>query len=160
MNTARLINDRFNYEITEMGDKTHVKLIGSIDEDTDLTPLLKLKNSSVVFHFQEINSINSCGIRTWVNFIREFGGSIEFQECPPLIVRQMNMVPSFLGKARVDSVFVPYVCDGCDNEEMVLVSVEEYKKGTPVPETTPCNKCQSQDMEMDGNVKQYFAFSK
>ena len=161
MNTAKILNDHFSYDLTEREGFTHVNLMGSIDENTDLSQLLKLKNSPVVFHFKGITSVNSCGIRTWVNFIKEFSsGNVTFTECPPLVVRQMNMVPSFLGKATVESVFVPYVCDQCENEQSILVSISEYKKGTPLPETIPCEKCQSQEMELDGNVKQYFAFTK
>ncbi len=164
MNTAKAINptnDHFHFEMTEIQNATRVNLIGIIDEDTDFSTLLKLKNSPVIFNFKEVTSINSCGIRTWVNFIKELTGStLEFTECPPLIVRQMNMVPSFIGNATVNSVFVPYVCDGCDHEQNLLVSVTDYKKGGPIAETIQCENCKSEEMEMDGNAKQYFAFAK
>ena len=164
MSTAKainLINENFQFEITESGTGNHVNLIGIIDEDTDFSALLKLKTSPVVFNFKNITSINSCGIRTWVNFVKEFPeGNVTFIECPPLVVRQMNMVPSFMGKAKVESVFVPYVCDSCEHEQNKLVLVSEYKKGISIPETIQCEKCQSEEMEMDGNVKQYFSFAK
>lgn len=164
MNTAKVINptnENFRFEMTDSGNNTQVTLFGIIDEDTDFSALLKLKNSPVVFNFKNITSINSCGIRTWVNFIKEFSTAVvEFTECPPLVVRQMNMVPSFLGKAIVNSVFVPYICDSCDHEQSKLVSVADFKKGVPVPETIQCEKCNSDEMEIDGNVKQYFAFAK
>lgn len=164
MNTARAINltnENFQFEITQSDNKNHVNLIGIIDEDTDFSALLKLKDSQVIFNFKNITSINSCGIRTWVNFIKEFPeGTVEYTECPPLIVRQMNMVPSFLGKAKVNDVFVPYVCDSCDHEQSRLMSVEDFKKGISVPETIQCENCKSEEMEIDGNVKQYFAFAK
>lgn len=164
MNTAKkldIINNHFRFELTETDRVTHIKLIGIIDEDTDFSSLLNLKNSAIVFHFQEVTSINSCGIRTWVNFMKGLQGSaIEFAECPPLIVRQMNMVPSFSESANISTVFLPYVCNDCEHEQNILMSVSDYKKGVLIPETMKCGQCDSEEMELDGNAKQYFAFAK
>lgn len=161
MNTAKLINDQFSYEIVKNGDRTQVNLFGIIDEDCDFTPILKFKNSTLVFNFKGVNSVNSCGIRSWVNFIKLLGQNpIEFIECPPVIVRQINMVPSFLGKASPISVFVPYVCDDCEFEKNELVLIKDYKAGVPLPEKMKCENCNSPEMEINGNVKQYFAFAK
>jgi hypothetical protein len=86
---------------------------------------------------------------------------IAFEECPPLVVRQMNMVPSFVGHARVLSVFVPYVCDNCETEKMVLVNADHFAKGKlNIAETVPCDSCKKGEMELDGHPQQYFAFSK
>lgn len=161
MNTAELINDHFHFDVVENQGQCHIKLNGIIDENTNLTALLNYKGKHLVFNFKDVTSINSCGIRTWVNFMKELSGSnIEFVECPPVIVRQMNMVPSFLGSAKVTSVFVPYVCDSCEHEHYELFSIQDYKSGKSVLETMNCEKCSSEEMEMDGNVKQYFAFVK
>ncbi len=161
MNTAELLNDNFRFEISESSNKYHIKLIGIIDENADLSSLVSCKNKPIVFNFKEVSSVNSCGIRTWVNFMKELNNSsIEFVDCPPTIVRQMNMVPSFLGKANVISVYVPYVCDACEHEHQELTQIKDYKSGTPVAESLKCPNCSSEEMEIDGNVKQYFAFVK
>ena len=161
MNTAELMNDHFHFEVSEGKNQCQINLFGVIDENTDLSSFLKYKGQKLVFNFKEITSINSCGIRTWVNLMKELGSSpIEFMECPPLVVRQMNMVPSFLGSAKVVSVYVPYVCDSCEHEDNQLVKIDDYKSGTPVAESLTCKNCSSEEMEMDGNVKQYFAFVK
>jgi hypothetical protein len=161
MNTAELINDHFHFEVSTVDNKSAIKLIGIIDENTDFSSLLKLKGQNLSFNFKEISSINSCGIRTWVNFMKELAGTpIEFVECPPLIVRQMNMVPSFLGSATVKSVYLPYVCDECDHEHQQMISIQEYKSGVTIAQTITCKNCSSNEMELDGNVKQYFAFVK
>ena len=161
MNTARLINDQFNYEVVETEGRTLVNLFGIIDEDSEFTPLLKFKNSTLIFNFRGVTSVNSCGIRSWVNFLKLLSENpVEFIECPPVIVKQINMVPSFLGKASPISVFVPYVCDNCEFEKNQLVLVKDYKSGVPLPEKMHCEKCNSLEMEINGNVKQYFAFAK
>jgi DNA-directed RNA polymerase subunit RPC12/RpoP len=153
-------NESFQFELKELDKTTVVNLIGVIDEDSDFSPLLKIQNP-INFNFKKVTAINSCGIRSWVNFMKDCSSvNIEFSECPPLVVRQMNMVPSFIGKASVTSVYIPYVCDNCENEQNKLIQLSDFKKGTPVTETINCEKCGSTEMEIDGNVKQYFAFAK
>jgi hypothetical protein len=154
-------NDRLKIDIQSAGGKTKVALKGIIDEDTGFEALKKL-NTPLVINFQGVTSINSCGIRTWVNVIKDLSNlEITYEECPPLIVRQMNMVPSFLGHAKVTSAFVPYVCDDCDAETMTLVSADQFTAGNvSVPESMPCKACGKGEMEIDGNPKQYFAFAK
>ena len=84
-----------------------------------------------------------------------------FEDCPPLVVRQMNMVPSFLGKAKVLSVHVPYFCDNCEKEKLVLITKDKFAQGKGiVPETIPCEFCKKGDMELDGHPEQYFAFAR
>ncbi|MBM4303659.1 MAG: hypothetical protein FJ112_04970 [Deltaproteobacteria bacterium] len=161
MNTAELLNDHFRFEVSTAENRSHIKLIGIIDENADFSSLLKLKGQNISFDFKDVSSINSCGIRTWVNFMKELTGTpIEFVECPPLVVRQMNMVPSFLGSAVVTSVYIPYVCDECDHEQQQKISIQDYKSGLKIAQTITCEKCSSNTMELDGNVKQYFAFVK
>jgi hypothetical protein len=156
-----LPNEKFKFEATSSTGRKVVMLRGVIDEDTDFEPIKKL-GSPLVFNFKGVTSINSCGIRTWVNFLKELGKTeISYEECPPLIVRQLNMVPSFLGTARVLSVFVPYVCDNCETEKLMPVAADKFAKGTiNVPEAFTCDNCKKGEMELDGQREQYFAFAK
>lgn len=153
--------EKFKFEQVTKDDKRTVFLRGAIDEDTNFTPLIKL-GGNLVLNFKGITAINSCGIRSWVNFLKDLGEiEVTYEECPPLIVRQMNMVPSFLGKAHVSSVYVPYICDECENERIVLITEDKFKSGNvQVEETIVCDKCKKGEMEFDGQPKQYFAFSK
>ncbi len=154
-------DDKFRVETSTEGGRTRIALKGVIDEDTEFDSLKK-SGKSLVINFKGVTSINSCGIRTWVNFLKEMQGSeITYEECPPLIVRQMNMVPSFLGHAKVASVYVPYVCDDCEAEKLTMVTSDKYAGGNPnIPETMKCVSCGDGEMELDGNPKQYFAFAK
>lgn len=153
-----MINEKFKYEIGEGNLGNTVFLHGNIDEDTVFDDL-KGVDSPMVFNFRNVASINSCGIRNWVNFLKELEGrQIVYEECPPLIVRQMNMVPSFMGTAEVASVFVPYVCDNCDSEQFVLVQGDALKN--PLQETFQCTSCNQGEMELDGHPQQYLAFTK
>ncbi len=148
-------NDKFKFEQVIRGDSKVVLLRGIIDEDTTFEQLGKL-GSPIHFNFKGVTSINSCGVRSWVNFMKDISGlQVIYEECPPHIVRQLNMVPSFLGQAQVASVYIPYVCDDCDAETMVLAEASEFGK---VAETIPCESCKKGEMEFDGHPQQYFAF--
>lgn len=156
-----MINEKFKIETKAEGGVTKIYLKGVIDEDTEFEALKKA-GSNLVINFKGVTSINSCGIRTWVNFMKDLASAkIVYEECPPLIVRQMNMVPSFMSHAKVTSVYVPYVCDECESETMTLVTHDKFGNGNPsIPESMTCTSCKEGEMELDGNPKQYFAFAK
>lgn len=153
-----LPNEKFTFQIVKTGGRNVVLLSGQIDEDTSFEELSGVE-SPVVFNFKNLVGISSIGIRSWVNFLKGLAGKqVFYEECSPLVVRQMNMVPSFLGNAKVLSVFVPYVCDNCEQEKLVLVA--EDQMGKKIPEALPCESCKKGEMELDGHPQQYFAFAK
>ena len=152
-------NEKFKFEQVMRDGKKVVNLVGDIDEDTNLQPLLRL-GSPLTFNFAKVHSINSCGVRSWVNFLKELGNiAVYYVECPPLIVRQMNMVPSFVGHAQVLSVYAPFVCDNCDEEKLILVPQNQFEQLGDMNGGT-CEKCGKGEMELDGHPQQYTAFSK
>ncbi len=153
-----LPNEKFSFQVVKSGARNVVLLQGQIDEDTSFEGLNEVA-APLVFNFKNLTGISSIGIRTWVNFLKELGDKeIYYEECSPLIVRQMNMVPSFLGQAKVLSVFVPYVCENCEKEKLVLVKEDQF--GNNVTESFPCDACKQGEMELDGHPQQYFAFAK
>jgi hypothetical protein len=150
-------NEKFGFEQVMKEGQKIILLRGIIDEDVTFDALAKL-GSPLSFNFKGVTSINSCGVRTWVNFVKSIPEvEVTYEECPPLIVRQMNMVPSFVGHGKVKSVYVPYVCDACESESLALVHENEFAS---VAETMPCENCKKGEMEFDGRPEQYFAFSK
>lgn len=154
-------NEKFKLEQGLKEGRRTVLLKGVIDEDSDFSPILKLKGP-IVFNFRFVTAINSCGVRNWVNFLKQISDwEIYYEDCPPLVVRQLNMVPSFVGHAQVISVFGAYVCDVCDAEKMVLIQQERFKKGVVnIPEAIECESCKKGEMEFDGQPQQYFSFAR
>lgn len=151
--------DKFRLQKVEVDGKAQYRLEGIVDEDLDLSPL-KSVMGPLHLNLSGIKSINSLGIRGWVNFWKEIDNKeVYYLECPPIIVRQMSMIPSFTGNARVMSVFVPYVCDNCDTEKLVLISLPESSV-PEISESIPCTKCGAGEMELDANPKQYFSFKR
>ncbi len=156
-----ILNEKFKIEQAMKGSTKAIMLRGAIDEDAVFTPILKV-GGALIFNFRGVTSINSCGVRNWVNFLKELSDrEVYYEECPPLIVRQMNMVPSFVSHARVLSVFSAYVCDVCDHERLVLTKEDQFAKGKiNVQESMTCDSCKKGEMEFDGQPEQYFAFAK
>ena len=112
--------------IVQQDDGKIVSLIGVINEDSELSfknLFQELKDDKkITFNFSQVKSINSLGVRAWVSFLRslEDGKTILFSECTTDIIMQINMIPSFLGKASVSSFFVNYICEVCNKEEKKL----------------------------------------
>ena len=156
-----MINDKFKIE-TALKDKKRVFFLkGTIDEDTTFDAVLQ-GEGEIHLNFSGVTGINSLGIRTWVNFMKELAGKqVFYEECPPVIVRQMNMIPSFVGHAKVVSVFAPYVCEDCDQEKLVLINEQSLSQTeVELPKSFVCESCGKGEMELDGHPKQYFAFKR
>jgi len=137
---------------------------GPIDAEAEvhLSQLLPKLGPHVVFNFRNTASVNSCGVRSWINFMRELQKTprqIVFQECTSDIVLQINMIPSFKGSAAIQSVYGDYVCDACGFEDKVL-----FEAGKTLPASAdvelpskPCPDCGA-EMELAEIEEEYFAF--
>jgi len=154
-------NDKLTIEKITVDGKTQIVLKGVIDEDTDFEEIKK-ETGPIHLNLSGITGINSLGIRMWVNFWRELSSTpVYYIECPPVIVRQMSMIPSFSGHAHVMSVYAPYVCNDCEAERLVLISEDQLKTSPPnIPETISCSSCNNGEMELDGSPRQYFSFKR
>jgi len=153
--------EKFFIEKIMIEGKTQICLKGIIDEDSDFTEIKK-EPGPLHLNLSGITGINSLGIRMWVNFWRELSSTpIFYIECPPVIVRQMSMIPSFSGHAQVVSVYAPYVCNECEFEQQVLVSSSQLESNPPqIPDVIPCSQCKGGEMELDGSPRQYFSFKR
>lgn len=141
-----------------------IEYIGPIDADTEvhLEQLLTKIGSKVKFNLKQVESVNSCGVRSWINLMRELekaNCTVQLEECTSEIVMQMNMIPSFKGNAEIMSVYGSYVCDECGHEEDVL-----FTKGSNLPSGSnidlPPKECSScgAEMELEEVEEEYFAF--
>ena len=148
---------------TEEGEWQRTFFEGAINEDAENT-LHNLKQSlgpQCIFNFENVKSVNSCGVRAWINFLRDVqkDRKIQFEACTPEIVSQINMIPNFLGTAEIKSVYAEYSCENCGHQMMHL-----FKQGVDLPESTDvdfpemkCEKCGS-EMEMEEIEEEYFAW--
>jgi anti-anti-sigma regulatory factor len=156
------MNRKFHAAVHLKDDVTYVKLGGVIDEDNELGELTeKIPAGTVAIDLSEIDRINSCGVRDWVNWlgrVEKNGSRVVLVECSPSIVAQINLVNNFTGGGVVKSFFAPYFCPNCDREKVLLVEVAELGAGsaTKAP-TCRCDECDGV-MDFDDMEDSYFAF--
>ncbi len=155
------MNQKFQAAVHQRDEMTYVKLAGVIDEDNDLTELAeKIPGGTVVIDLSEIERINSCGVRDWVNWlgkIEKNGSKTVLVECSPAIVAQVNLVNNFTGGGVVKSFFAPYFCPNCDREKVLLVEAAELGAAPHKAPTCRCDECDGV-MDFDDMEDSYFAF--
>lgn len=149
---------KFAIEQVMNGQNRTLLFSGELDEMSRFDTIQDLQGTLVI-NFREVTSINSFGVRNWANFMATLAGrQVIYEECPPHIVRQLNRIPSFQAHARVESVFIRYICEKCQAEKMSLVSRKAFESKEQIPETMPCEICKEGEMEFDGQLDQYFSF--
>ena len=109
---------------------THAALSGTFSEDTDLGPLLEDLQGEVTLDLAEVRSINSCGVREWMRFIRAL--SARAADHPRALLsgvrdgdepdRQLHR------RAKVRSMMAPYLCAACNRAKVEQLSTAELKK--------------------------------
>jgi hypothetical protein len=151
-------------QITNRNGFDYVNYTGPINEEAEvhLMRLIETVGPKCVFNFRQVEYVNSCGVRAWINFIREFENNrtVIFEECTPEIVMQINMIPSFRGKAAIKSVYGSYSCDNCSHTQMQLFESGKNLPSSPEAEMSPvaCEQCGS-EMELEELEDEFFAFA-
>src|SRR5687767_16034107 len=149
-----------SWRIKERPGFTSVEFFGEIDENADFAELRRRLRGQVVFNLGEVRRINSCGVREWVNFVRDLPSVSElvFTHCSPAIVTQLNMIFNFRGSAKVRSFYAPYVCDSCGHEEGKLLDVQaQFPGGVGKVPDFACEQCGA-PMEFDDLPERYLSF--
>lgn len=135
-----------------------IELIGAIDEDADFKELLGLEQKTIVFDFDKVSMINSCGIREWIKFLEKLPEAIHivYKNCPQIIIEQINMVHGFFRKgASIESFYAPYYCEECGKEHKAPLKAEQVKnRKAPKIDCPVCGK----EMDFDAIEAQYFSF--
>ncbi len=159
--------ERHNMEMTftveKKGDREKISFVGDINEDAEvhLKSIVTSIGPKVTFNLRGVTSVNSCGVRAWINFMRdaERNRDIVFEECTPEIVSQINMIPNFRGSAHIKSVYAGYACDSCEIQQWKL-----FEEGRNMPasadagvEELKCPKC-GETMEMDEIEDEFFGW--
>lgn len=155
------MSQKFQAAVHHRDEVTYVKLSGVIDEDNELTDLSdKIPSGTAVIDLGEIERINSCGVRDWVNWLGKVernDTSVVLVECSPAIVAQINLVNNFTGNGMVKSFYVPYFCPECDEEKVLLVETADMGPPPHEPPTCRCDECDLV-MDFDDMPDSYFAF--
>lgn len=154
---------QISINIEKKADWERLLYSGPINEDTEvhLAPFVTSLGTNVLVNFRKVEFVNSCGVRAWINFLRELekNRKIVFEECTPEIVSQINMIPNFKGNAQVHSVYASYSCPSCGHQQWKL-----FERGKNLPNSSSdeipqpgCEKCKTQ-MEMEEFEEEFFAW--
>lgn len=144
-------------EVTDDGAERHVALRGAITEATDFARALEPGPRLVTIDLSSVDRVNSFGVREWIRFLKtlvDAGARVVLDRVSVPMVRQMNMIPQVRGGAEVRSVFAPYYCPACDDEQRIPLAAGSRS----APEHAPCPAC-SAEMEFDDVPDAYFAFA-
>jgi anti-anti-sigma regulatory factor len=156
------MTSRLGVDIQETDSVSFVTFAGVIDEDNQLSTIpTRVGQKLVVINAADIERINSCGVRDWVNMLGQLeqkGIKYYFIRCSPAIMAQVNLVNNFAGKGQILTFFAPYYCPPCDVDNMLLIETAEAQKEVPFrAPSCRCDQC-DQLMEFDDIESSYFAF--
>lgn len=157
------MGSKFSSELSSRDGVTTLKIAGVIDEDNELVNLeSKLGAGATVLDLAEIERINSCGVRDWVNWlgrVEKNGARLVFVNCSPAIVSQLNLVHNFTANGIVKNFYAPYFCPRCKKEKLLRLEARDLAKSAPVGKapTCRCDECDNV-MDFDEMEESYFAF--
>jgi hypothetical protein len=134
---------RLQVEHDVAGHEHRVELAGQLDERADLAPIAQKAAGRVVFDLAQVSFINSIGVREWVRLLRALGDKkveVVLRRCSEAMVHQMNMIVETVAHARVESFYVPYLCDACGAEASMCIDVDAHMPALRRMEA-PVQKC-------------------
>ena len=149
-------------ELAEPG-RLKVTLEGQLDEEARFDDAKINGEENVSIDLEKVKSINSCGIREWIKWIRTFSSSsnIELHNCPKVVVDQINMVAGFLPEnAEVKSFYVPFFSEESGDEKMILFEQGKQFDANGLKEIEEVKDDSGNEMEMDVIEAKYFKFLK
>ncbi|GEM_PF-483487 len=140
---------------------TYLKLKGILDEDNLLNNLLsQIQGRLLLIDMAEMERINSCGVRDWVNWLNQIqalGIAVILLKCSPVIVSQANMVANFASDAFIHSFYAPYIHPDTGEEQNVLLFTEEIRQNQPIKAPKIFNE-NGDELEFDEFEESFFAF--
>lgn len=140
-----------------------IKISGTLDEEAQF-PQLKLAANPTFLDLNGVTSVNSVGIRNWLNWITPLSqqGQLIFKNVPHCVVLQINMIEGFLPKtAQVESFYVPIYSEEKDEEAQILLEIGKDIQKSPTGAKVLVDVAKIKgggDWEFDVVEKTYFKF--
>jgi hypothetical protein len=133
------------YAIIDQPTEVNVGLTGDLDAHAPQTfneiAGRLATGKTVVFHCGRVASINSLGARAWINAMTQLGKrySIEYRECPLVMVEYTRVLPAFMPSGRITSAHAAFSCRICGLVETKVVAASGFNADTYG--TQRCAKC-------------------
>lgn len=137
-----------------------VTLSGTIDAEAADTLDLSGVEGVLAIDLEGVSRITSFGVREWIRLLAASGSRETYLlRCRPSFVSQLNMVEGFAARATTLSIFLPYVCESCDDEPELLLDLRDnwgvIENGEPP--ALACPACGA-PTEFDESASSYFSY--
>jgi hypothetical protein len=132
----------------------HATIIGKVDEHFDGLDILKAAAAAktVVLRLDGVRSISSLGVRALETFMQGLGDRQVFlDDISAALANQFSMIPNLLGRAKIRTAKLPFVCASCGNE---LLHSVPYIDGAGQTHAPACPSCKAK-MDFDGFSEEY-----
>jgi len=152
---------KLNFTQTKSNGTLSAKLDGEIIDgcaipDPDLSGV-----NQVELDLDGVRYLNSSGARLWLLWSGKLAGGrqkIFLNRVRPVFIRTLASIRDFLPKgAKLNSVYVPYFCESCNNNyDRLMVNGQDFTRSPNRRdlESHPCPKC-GQASEIDALVESY-----
>jgi hypothetical protein len=148
------------FEYKDAAGARHIALSGAIDDRAGLDRIAQLAAPVMVFDFEKVESINSFGIKGWVQLVRQLSGSkLTYERCPVVVIESINIVSTFAKGVRIASFYLPLSCRSCDIETPKLVTREAVSEDfiANINSQFTCGSCERK-LEFQDDESVYFEF--
>jgi anti-anti-sigma regulatory factor len=131
-----------------------LELSGHLDESVEFPDVTLRLSQRVIIDCKTVSHINSYAAQMWSKWMKDKDPRQQFvfRNIPPRIVNKFNLIDGFLpSESTIESFYVPYECDNCEHEELVLAergrdfieSQNENPAKLLLAEEINCPKCKS-----------------
>ncbi|KHD89296.1 MAG: hypothetical protein OM95_03965 [Bdellovibrio sp. ArHS] len=154
------MKSKTHIEIEDLPSYLQLRVQGVLDEYAELPVVTVAENRDVLFDLQGFQSINSMGIRLWIEWLSGMKFRLFFfRHCPKVFIDQLNNVVGFIPENSViESFYVPYHSPVTDEEASILFRKgDHFMKGKilAMPEVLDVNFSR---MEIDVLPEKYLRF--
>ncbi len=148
-----------DYTISTSNEGSALKLSvkGQVNENFAFDDLDLGGAGTIHLDLEGITLMNSSGVKRWFKFIEAIPATtkIVYQNVPPIIVTQMNIVEGFLSpNAEVETFYAPYFDEENDEEVKKLLKPSEVKDKKAPTFTNDGGE----ELEFDALEETYFKF--
>ncbi len=152
---------KLNVKKVDHRNFTQLHLSGVINEKTELKNAFEETRNEIHIYCREIQAISSVGAKLCSQFFKELdkkGKKLWFYECSPAMIEQVNVIPSFIPRAQIQSICVPFICKRCGAELEKPYPVDEAMMTRFKGLVTKCDACGADSAEFDEFEEEYFSF--
>ena len=132
---------------------------GTIDEETKLDKF-NLPSGKLKFDLINLKSMNSTGLREWINGLKGLNITPTYLNCPHFFVLLLNMMRElFENGACIESFQIPTTCMKCENNKMLIVTLgKEFFPGKPFVYKLPKCEIDGGELETDSDLASDYYF--